>query len=120
MSSGSPRRRLPSLRVLVVLAVVAAVAIVVVLVAGGGGGPEQTDTFQVGAGLAGVAVGEGGVWVANSGAGTLAKIDPDDKEVKGKPPVVGESPEYVAVGAGSVWVTSGLGSRVVRVNAGTG
>src|SRR5262245_20491408 len=120
MPTETPRRRILRPRLLVPVAVVAAAVIVVVVVASGSGGPNKTDTIQVGDSPAGVATGEGSVWVVNSGAGTLVRVDPDDKEVKGKPPTVGETPEYVAVGAGSVWVTSGLGSRVVRVNAKTG
>ena len=39
-------------------------------------GETATDPVRVGARPSGVAVGEGAVWVANAGDGTLTRIDP--------------------------------------------
>jgi streptogramin lyase len=78
-----PRRRILRPRLLVPIAVVVAAVIVVIVVAGSSGGPKKTDTIPVGDSPAGVATGEGSVWVADSGAGTLVRVDPNDKEVKG-------------------------------------
>jgi DNA-binding beta-propeller fold protein YncE len=81
--------------------------VVVLVLLIGGGGSREIATIQVGAGPAGVAIGEGGVFVANSGAGTVVRIDPGSNKVSGRPAVVGETPEYLAVGEGSVWTTRG-------------
>jgi YVTN family beta-propeller protein len=54
----------------------------------------------------GVAVGAGSVWVANSTAGTISRIDPRESEVVSTIEV-GGTPRGVAVGRGAVWVTVG-------------
>ena len=85
MSTETPRRRLPSARLAAVgLAVIAAIVVAVVLISGGGG-LEKTDTIQVGASPAAIAIGSGSVWVANSDGGTLVRVDPDSKKVEGRP-----------------------------------
>jgi peptide/nickel transport system substrate-binding protein len=63
-----------------------------------------TTTIPVGNAPAGLAIGDGSVWVANSGDGTVTRIDPGT----GKPIariLVGGSPQRIAVGGGRAWVT---------------
>jgi class 3 adenylate cyclase/outer membrane protein assembly factor BamB len=62
------------------------------------------DAISVGNNPAGVAVGEGSVWVA-SPSGTVLRIDPGSDRVV-KTIAVGGTPNGIAVGAGKVWVTS--------------
>ena len=56
------------------------------------------------AGPAGIAVGAGSVWVANSGDGTVTRIDPDGARSR-ETIQVGGSPQSVVVAGGRVWVT---------------
>ena len=53
---------------------------------------------------AAVAVGLGSVWVANSGDGTVSRVDPASGRVTHTIPV-GASPQDVVVAAGRVWVS---------------
>ena len=53
---------------------------------------------------AGIAVGLGSVWVANSVDGTVSRIDPRTNTVV-KTITVGGSPQAIAVGGGKVWVS---------------
>jgi DNA-binding beta-propeller fold protein YncE len=53
-----------------------------------------------------LAVGEGFVWVANAGDGTVTRIEPAKGEVVGEPIAVGEDPIGIAVGAGAVWTAN--------------
>ena len=63
-----------------------------------------TTTIPVGRSPAGVAVGAGSVWVANSGDGTVTRIDPStDKAIATI--AVGGSPQALTVADGRVWVT---------------
>ena len=59
--------------------------------------------ISVGEGPTGVAVGAGSVWVANSGDGTVSRIDPTAGKVIATIEVGGRADE-VAVGEGAVWV----------------
>ena len=52
----------------------------------------------------GIFYGAGAVWVANSGDGTVSRIDPSTNSVVATIRV-GNSPLGIAVGAGYVWVT---------------
>jgi YVTN family beta-propeller protein len=51
-----------------------------------------------------LAVAPGAVWVANSGDGTVSRIDSVGNEVT-KTIDVGHRPQGIAVGSGFVWVT---------------
>jgi peptide/nickel transport system substrate-binding protein len=62
------------------------------------------STTEVGHGPAGVAVGAGGVWVANSGDGTVTRLDPGTGAVTDTI-AVGASPQDVVVADGRVWVS---------------
>jgi YVTN family beta-propeller protein len=64
----------------------------------------QATTVDVGRGPTGLAVGEPWVWVANSGSGTVSRIDAGAERVVATVRI-GPIPEGVAVGAGSVWVS---------------
>jgi ABC-type branched-subunit amino acid transport system substrate-binding protein/streptogramin lyase/predicted Ser/Thr protein kinase len=55
-----------------------------------------------------IAVGEGAVWVLDSEAETVARLDPATKAVKRFSP--GPRPTDLAVGGGAVWVGNGAGS----------
>ena len=69
----------------------------------------------VGNGPNGIAVGEGGVWVADSLDNTLVRIDPTTRSVT-TTIAVGRSPTGVAVGAGSVWVADSGDGTVTRID----
>jgi peptide/nickel transport system substrate-binding protein len=79
-----------------------------------------TATIAVGRAPTGVAVGAGAVWVANSGDGTVTRIDPTtDKPVKTI--TVGGSPQGIIVAANRVWtsVQPGTGPPVDAGRGGT-
>jgi len=87
---------------------------------------EVTDTIPVGQQrygdnveleicAAGLAVGEGAVWVTNRVDGTVSRIDPVSGEVTDTIPVGGD-PIRVAVGEGAVWVTDYLDGTVSRID----
>src|SRR6266542_4446544 len=63
-----------------------------------------SESIGVGDGPVDVAVGAGGVWVANSRDGTVSRIDPQTNEVVATIRL-GNSPQAIAVGGGGVWVT---------------
>src|SRR5689334_8008048 len=62
-----------------------------------------------------LAVGDGMVWVANSGTNTVSRIDPETNEVVDTI-VVGQAPVSISVGEGAVWVGNNLGSSVSRID----
>ena len=61
--------------------------------------------FPVGTEPTAIAAGEGAVWVANGGDGTLARIDPGTRRVT-ETIEVGGSPSALAIADGSVWTTA--------------
>jgi len=67
---------------------------------------------------AGIAVGEGAVWITDSVSGTLLRVDPDKNLIVDQINV-GAGSSGVAVGAGSVWVSNSDGGTVSEVNPGT-
>lgn len=85
-------------------------------------------TLGLGVEPAGLAVGEGSVWVTGSHSPTLLRIDPSVNEVVDRFPlpmegVVTDETGEVAVGAGAVWVGHGAenpGASVERLDAATG
>ena len=60
----------------------------------------------------------GSVWVANDGAGTLARIDPGKNRVTARIPV-GRGACAVTAGAGAVWVANYRTGRLLRVDPST-
>ena len=75
-------------------------------------------TIDVGEGSIGIAAGEGGVWVANSDANTVSRIDPATDTVVATIDV-GAQPVDVTVGAGAVWVTEFGDDTVARIDPAT-
>ena len=71
--------------------------------------------IAVGNGPSGIAVGDGGVWVADSLDNAVVRIDPDHAVGDTTIPV-GHSPAGVAVGAGSVWVANSGDGTVTRID----
>jgi YVTN family beta-propeller protein len=67
---------------------------------------------------AAIAVGEGSVWVANSGSNTVSRIDSNTHAVVDSIDV-GKVPAGVAVGNGAVWVADSGERSVTRINAAT-
>jgi DNA-binding beta-propeller fold protein YncE len=65
-----------------------------------------------------IAVGEGGVWVANVEDQTVSRVDPTSRELVRGGIAVGSDPSDVAVADGSVWVALGRLAELVRINPG--
>jgi YVTN family beta-propeller protein len=71
--------------------------------------------IAVGHGPSGIAVGDGGVWVAYTGDDEVVRFDPSTRAVTATIPV-GHAPAGVAVGAGSVWVANSGDGTVTRID----
>jgi streptogramin lyase len=69
---------------------------------------------------AGVAVGDGLVWVTGLHDHSLRRIDPRTTRVVGDPIDIGRLPRDVAVGEGAVWTANKHDNTVSRVDFGTG
>ena len=80
---------------------------------------ELVGDIHVGTQPSGIAVGEGHVWVSNSGDDTVSQIDLSTRAVINRI-TVGRSPTGIAVSAGSVWVANTGGRTVSRIDAATG
>jgi YVTN family beta-propeller protein len=126
------------LRVLVpatLLAVAGAAALGLVLVGGHSGAPRafagvEADSVgiftgghavadtAVGTGPHGVAVGGGAVWVTNTDADTVSRIDIRTNAVV-QTVDVGNGPEGIAIGAGSAWVANSLSGTISRIDTRT-
>jgi len=78
-----------------------------------GDGPNPVGTAPNG-----VAVGEGAIWVANTDANTVSRIDPAKHAVR-QTIAVGGGPAGLAVGATAVWVANGLDGTVSRIDPST-
>jgi YVTN family beta-propeller protein len=121
------RRRGFPLGLAAALAAAAAVAIVLVIVLGGeeageapppfAGEVRVSDPVPIGSRPFGVAVGAGGVWVANFNEDAIKRVDPDTRR-PGRAIPVGDGPFWTAVGGGAVWVAARDGGY--RVDPGTG
>jgi serine/threonine protein kinase len=111
---GVPASRKFLLTAAAVLAVIV-VGVVLVTLLGGGGDDEpknalESDSFsistsEVGGEPRGIAVGEGGVWVADYDRDTVTKLD-DSGKPDGKPIPVPDDPIAIEAGEGYVWVLS--------------
>jgi peptide/nickel transport system substrate-binding protein len=77
---------------------------------------RQVSQLDPNAAPAGVAVGNGAVWISDSAAGTVTRIDPTDLTT---PIPVGHGPSGIAVGAGAVWVADTGDNAVVRIDPDT-
>ena len=94
---------------------VAAVALAVIVLAVAPGA-----AVKVGPKPFGVAVREGSVWVANSGADTVSRIDARSGEVVGAPIEVGREPLGVAVGDGYALVANNRDGTVSTIDVAAG
>jgi streptogramin lyase len=88
-------------------------ALLLLLVAGAS--PPVTARIPTGEHPCGIASGFGAVWVANDGAGTLARINPRTNRVVRRVRV-GRGVCSVATGAGFVWMTNYRAGSIVRVS----
>jgi len=72
-------------------------------------------TIALGAGVDGIAAGDGALWVTNRLRNTLTRINLTTRTVTGELEV-GEQPEAVAFGEGAVWVANTADRTVWRVD----
>lgn len=77
--------------------------------------PAVRATIKVGTSPIAVAVGDGGVWVANYADGTITRIDPRTARVSGRAISVGAAPLAIATDRSGVWVATGAG-RVLHID----
>jgi len=78
---------------------------------------SKVSAVKTGRDPRGIAFGEGSIWVANGGDGTVSRIDPaTNKAVVIK---VGKEPNAIGVGEGGVWVVNRLSHSVSRIDPGT-
>jgi len=80
------------------------------------GRAEVIAEIQVGERPSGIAVGDGYVWVTNTGADTVSQVNLQTGEVLSRI-AVGRSPSGVAVAEGSVWVANSGDRTVTRINS---
>jgi len=77
---------------------------------------EKVESYvRVGRRPVAVAVGEGGVWVANSESGTVTRLDPATGKFVDTIGV-GADPNDITVGFGSVWVADGNDGTVTQID----
>ena len=72
---------------------------------------EVTNGVHVGLRPQAIAVGEGGVWVANYEAGTVSEIDPEKNQER-TPVQSGGTPTGIAAGEGNVWIANSFADTV--------
>jgi YVTN family beta-propeller protein len=65
---------------------------------------------------AGIAIGDGAVWLTDTEADNVVRVDPTGLLT---PIAVGNGPTGITVGAGGVWVVDSLDDAVVRIDPGT-
>jgi DNA-binding SARP family transcriptional activator/DNA-binding beta-propeller fold protein YncE len=129
-----PRRRRRLLLAALALVIVAAVAGVVVATTGGDTKPilaapnslavidpnhgKVVGVVPIGDTPRGVAVGEGHVWAANAGEGTVSMIDP--RSLRVRTIGVGADATDLVVANGQVWVAAGNDNKLIRLDAHSG
>ena len=70
-----------------------------------------------GAQPSGIAVSNDAVWVANFGANTVSRLDPNNLKPETSAPItVGKGPSAIAVGGGAVWVADRFSDLVSRID----
>jgi DNA-binding beta-propeller fold protein YncE len=84
------------------------------------GGVRPGKPILVGRGPAGLTVGHGLVWVANSRSGTVSRVDPTLRTVLGAPIAVGGRPGGIDAGTSAVWVASAAENAVTRIDIESG
>ncbi|HEX4719722.1 MAG TPA: serine/threonine-protein kinase [Thermoleophilaceae bacterium] len=122
---------LPSAGVAAALVLLGAAVVIVLVVTsqgnGGGAPPAPTASLapadleaapptRVGYLPSGVAVGLGGIYVANEGDGTLRRVDAIKGRLDSMKTIIGGGPAAVAAGADGVWVTSRHTNMLTRVD----
>jgi YVTN family beta-propeller protein len=75
--------------------------------------------IRVGFDPSAVAVGLGGVWVANYSDDTVTRLDPSTGAVVGRSIAVGRRPDAIAVGSADVWVANAGSDTVSRIDPAT-
>ena len=85
---------------------------------GDGGGGSVGATIEVDRTPAGIAAGEGGIWVSQVNGDSVSRIDPSSNEVIAEIPV-GDGPEGVTVGGGFVWVVNQTEGTLSRIDPGS-
>jgi Protein kinase domain/PQQ-like domain len=86
---------------------------------GGGGEGGGVQRIAVGSSPRALAAGEGGLWVANSGASTVTRIAPRTGEVRAAAVGAVDQPFGVAVAGDRVWVVGG-GGELAEIEARSG
>ena len=77
--------------------------------------PTGLQTSTAVNGPSGIAVGAGGVWVADSQDDAVVRIDPTTQSVT-RTIAVGRTPAGIAIGAGSIWVADSGDGTVTRID----
>jgi DNA-binding beta-propeller fold protein YncE/predicted Ser/Thr protein kinase len=80
------------------------------------GSADAGAPILAGRGPAGVTVAGGLVWVANSRAGTVTRVDPSLHTILGDPIAVGGSPGGIDAGPETVWVANSADDTVSRID----
>jgi len=97
-----------------------AIAAAPIVLGGCGGsddGPSVGATIEVDRTPAGVAVGEGSVWVTTVNGDSVSRIDPTSNEVVAEIPV-GDGPEGVVADGGFVWVVNQRDGTLSKIDPG--
>ncbi len=84
---------------------------------GAASGRRQGE-IPVGASPSAIAAGDGSIWVANTDAHTVSRVDPGKETTIDTIPV-GNDPDGIAYGGGFVWVTNGLDGTVTQIDSST-
>jgi serine/threonine-protein kinase len=86
----------------------------------GSDGPSVSAPIEVGGPPLRLAIGDGSVWATSAAAGTLSRIDPQTRQVVGRPFRLDKGVSGVTVAAGSIWVSSPSRGEVLRVDPADG
>jgi DNA-binding SARP family transcriptional activator/streptogramin lyase len=81
-----------------------------------GSGNKLESYVGVGKDPVALAVGVGGVWVANANDGTVSRLDPTTGTFERNIAIGDDDLSDIAVGFGSVWVADGNGGTVTRID----
>jgi YVTN family beta-propeller protein len=76
---------------------------------------RKTFDFHVGRTPSGITVGDGAVWVADTGDDTVSRIDPRARSVTSIP--VGDAPVGIDYANGAVWVANSADGTVSRIDS---
>jgi ABC-type transport system substrate-binding protein/class 3 adenylate cyclase len=82
--------------------------------------PLEFSPITVGSQPAGIAASPSGVWVANSGDGTVSEINPSVPQTEAAPIFVGNGPDGVVVARRAVWVTLSVDGTVAKIDPAKG